>query len=232
MLKVTWQQIPSPLVTEIICHSDSLDGVVFDTEHGMYNPETLFSCIQVARLKGKEAYVRFPNCDTGAVRHALDAGATGLIFAMVDSAEYCLDIRGTCLYPSQGGNRGLGLVRSNMWGETKLMADPPKMIVQIENMEGVKKIELLHHMCFDYYMIGPYDLSSDLGIPGQFTNPAYKNAVKKVMDTVGIENMGCHLVRAEQIKAEIDDVRDYGFVAISMDTIMIAECLSDMDGLL
>jgi len=35
-MKVIWQQIPSSTVSEILCHNDYFDGVVLDTEHGMF----------------------------------------------------------------------------------------------------------------------------------------------------------------------------------------------------
>ena len=48
---LSWQQIPSPSISEIMCRG--FDGVVLDTEHGCYNNETLFCCIQVIKANGK-----------------------------------------------------------------------------------------------------------------------------------------------------------------------------------
>ena len=53
---LSWQQIPSPLISEIMCHN--FDGVVLDTEHGCFNNETLYSCIQVIKASKKRCFVR------------------------------------------------------------------------------------------------------------------------------------------------------------------------------
>ena len=36
---LSWQQIPSATISEIMCKG--FDGVVLDTEHGSFNPETI-----------------------------------------------------------------------------------------------------------------------------------------------------------------------------------------------
>jgi len=228
---VTWQQIPSPVVTEILCNSN-LDGVVLDTEHGMWNPETVFNCIQVGLLKGKEVFVRFTECNETLVRGCLDASATGAIFAKVDSMEYAQRIKKICNFPSQGGRRGLGLVRENGWGRLSLIGARPILVIQIESEAGVKLCHKFTSLDFDYYMIGSYDLSIDLGVTGQFEHERFRRAVQYVVDEVGIENMGCHLVKNEQVRLEGDKIGKFGFVALSIDTIMLTEGLEWLDNLL
>ena len=51
-MKLAWQQIPSPTISELLCKS--LDGVVLDTEHGCFNNETLYNCIQVITANDKK----------------------------------------------------------------------------------------------------------------------------------------------------------------------------------
>jgi len=225
---VTWQQIPSPIVTEMLC-SAKFDGVVLDTEHSMWNPETLANCIQVGTLKGKEVFVRFTECSETLVRGCLDAGATGAIFAKVDSMEYAEKIKKVCLYPSQGGSRGLGLVRENMWGRNSLMGSRPVIILQIESEAGVRNIHSLKSDAIDFYMIGPYDLSMDLGVPGKFDDHKFRAAVDYVTEEVGVEKMGCHLVKNEQVRLEGDKIGKFGFVALSMDTVILTEGVEYLD---
>ena len=227
-LLFTWQQIPSTIVTEILC-STGFEGVVLDTEHAMWNPETLHACIQVGTLKGKDVFVRFTECNETLVRGCLDAGSTGVIFAKVDSIEYAQRIKKICHFPQDGGRRGLGLVRENGWGRLSLMGGPPTLIVQIESEAGVKLAHSLASMDFDFYMIGPYDLSMDLGVPGQFDSNDFKAAVEYVTEEVGVEKMGCHLVKSAQISAEVDKIGEFGFVALSMDTIILTEGVQNIN---
>ena len=48
-MKLSWQQIPATIVSEMLC--DDFDGVVLDTEHGCFNNETLYNCIQIITAK-------------------------------------------------------------------------------------------------------------------------------------------------------------------------------------
>ena len=84
---LSWQQIPSPLVTEII--SEWYDGTVLDAEHGCFNNETLYTCIQVLKLKKKSAFVRLKDISKSMIGMCLDAGADGLIFSTVETKEQC-----------------------------------------------------------------------------------------------------------------------------------------------
>lgn len=227
-LLVTWQQIPSSVVTEILCNTH-LDGVVLDTEHAMWNPETLHNCIQVGLLKGKDVFVRFTECNETLVRGCLDTGATGAIFAKVDSIEYAQRIKKVCNFPQQGGRRGLGLVRENGWGRLSLIGRRPLLIIQIESETGVRLVHNFSSINFDYYMIGPYDLSMDLGVTGDFDHQKFKGAVRYVVDEVGEDRMGCHLVKNKQVRLEGDKVGKFGFVAVSMDTIMLAEAVEYLE---
>ena len=79
---LSWQQIPSPTVTEILSHN--YDGVVLDTEHGCYNNETLFSCVQVLKASNKKCFVRLTEINNTMIRYCLDAGVDGLIFSTIE----------------------------------------------------------------------------------------------------------------------------------------------------
>jgi 2-keto-3-deoxy-L-rhamnonate aldolase RhmA len=45
-MHLTLQTIPSPIISELLTYSN-LDGIVLDTEHGYFNNETLYACIQI-----------------------------------------------------------------------------------------------------------------------------------------------------------------------------------------
>jgi 2-keto-3-deoxy-L-rhamnonate aldolase RhmA len=124
-MKLAWQQIPSPVVSELLCNT-GLDGVVIDTEHGFFNNETLFSCIQVIKLSNA----------------CLDAGIDGIIFSTVETTQQAAAIHEICKYPKFGGRRGLGLVRENKWGKEELISKPPIIIAQIETITGQRRVNL------------------------------------------------------------------------------------------
>jgi 2-dehydro-3-deoxyglucarate aldolase len=229
-MKLAWQQIPSTVMSEILC-KNQLSGVVIDTEHGCFNMETLFACIQVVTLHKKECFVRITEINKTLIRACLDAGCTGLIFSTVESNEDAKKIHEYCKYPKFEGNRGLGLVRENSWGSGKidsLISKPPKIVAQIETVKGILNIRSIAKYDFDYYMIGPYDLSASLGIPGEFDNKKYLEAVSKVKKNIPGKRMAVHIPK--NIKHELKKYKNYGMIALGMDTTFIIEKYQEVSG--
>ena len=214
-----WQQIPNPLVSELLCQG-GLDGVVLDLEHGSMNPETIYHCIQVITLKNKICLCRLTHLDKTLVRMCLDAGATGLIFSTVETEEYAEEICSYCLYPADKGKRGLGLVRENNFGKSDLAARRPILIAQIETKKGVSQAHKLNYYPFDFFLIGPYDLSLDLGLAGQIRHEEVQSCVSIVESCVGKEKMGYHLVKGD-LEAEASRLSQHGILAFSLDTLML-----------
>lgn len=219
-MKLAWQQIPSPVISEIYC-ATKFDGVVLDTEHGCYSNETLYSCIQVVTANSKKCFVRITETNKTLIRFCLDAGVTGLIFSTVETKDQAKEIVKLCNYPAHNGCRGLGLIRQNMWGEKKLISSPPILVAQIETVLGVENFKEIDSCGFDFYMIGPYDLSASLGIPGDFDNMLYKTTVDKVLSNTEKKKMAAHIPK--DVKINLSLYEGYGILALGMDTTLILE---------
>ena len=219
---LTWQQIPSPIVSEILSAAEC-DGVVLDTEHGAYSNTDIVSCIQVVTLSGKKCFVRLTEASLTMTRMCLDAGASGLIFSTVETHGQADSIMSMCHYPSQKkrGSRGLGLVRQNGWGQKGLTDQKPVLIAQIETKKGIDNIGQISSHQFDFYMIGPYDLTSSLGCEGNFEHKEYKSAINKIERSVGKHKMGVHI--PGNVKSQISKYDGYGLKALGMDTTLLIE---------
>ncbi len=218
-MRLTWQQIPSTVVSEILCINS--EGVVLDTEHGCFNNETLFSCIQVIRQNQKKCLVRLTEVNKEKIRYCLDAGADGLIFSTIETDDQCRKIiEFSCFSPK--GKRGLGLVRQNQWGATgKLLCDDPILIPQIETKKSIDNLENIKSYNFDYFLIGPYDLSLSLGLPGDFSNKNFHSKICQYNDIIPKEKRAVHI--PNNIEDSLDKYKDYGLVCLGMDTIAILE---------
>lgn len=227
-MRLTWQQIPNPTITEIMCSNKIVDGIVIDTEHGCFNNETVFSCIQVATLLKKKCFVRFTEVNKRLTRQCLDAGCTGLIYAMIENVGQCEKIKKITRYPTQGGSRGLGLVRQNQWGsDSKLIKKEPIVIAQIESLDGVKNLDdIKKSKTFNYYMIGPYDLSSSLGVPGDFNSDVYLNTVDKIKSVIRNQEMAVHIPC--DIEKQLKKYENYSIIALGMDTTFLVEKIREV----
>lgn len=216
-LKLLWQQIPNPLITEIMCNS-IMDGVVLDKEHGCFNDETIYNCIQIIRLKHKKCFVRVKkNIDETFIGMCLDAGCTGFIIANVKNFEEYYRIKDMCDY------RSTGLYRSNKWDVNNPKPDIT-LVAQIES--HISELEKLVKMTkADYYLIGPYDLSASLGIAGDFTNDVYLCALKHINVCIPHNKLGLHLVRDWDWWED----NDYGFMAYGLDSTMLIDSLRNIE---
>ena len=217
-MKLSWQQIPSSLVSEILCFNS--EGVVLDTEHGWYNNETLFSCIQVIKSKNKLCFVRLTDVDKKSIRYCLDSGVDGIIFSTIENSNQCQKIIEHCFYAPRG-KRGLGLVRQNMWGSEDLVKDNPIIVPQIETKEGIENIKEISSFEFDYYLIGPYDLSMSVGEPGNFESNNFCLQINKFNDIIPEEKRAIHI--PNDVKNNIKGYERYGMKCLGMDTISIIE---------
>ncbi len=217
-MRLLWQQLPSPTITEILCNS-TLDGVVFDLEHGCFNNETLYTCIQVCLLKNKLCFIRVTWLDKTVIRMSLDAGVSGVIFSTVQNYFKAKEYYDYCFYPPKG-SRGQGLVRENEWGNKDFKKRDPIVVAQIETRAGLDNISIIAEVDFDYFMVGPYDLSASLGCVGNFDSPVYKTAIEKLKSKVG-NKLGYHIVK--NIEDQLDIYRDSEFLALSMDTLFLID---------
>jgi len=205
-MRLLWQQLPSPIITEILCNS-TIDGVVFDLEHGCFNNETLYTCIQVCLLKNKLCFIRVTWLDKTVIRMSLDAGVSGVIFSTVQTYYKAKEYYDYCFYPHKG-SRGQGLVRENEWGNRDFKKRNPIVVAQIETQLGLDNISIISEVDFDYFMVGPYDLSASLGCVGDFNSPVYKAAIEKLKLKLG-DKLGYHLVKDIKINLKLTKIQNF-----------------------
>ena len=219
-INLRWQQIPSPIVSEILCQGNH-DGVVLDMEHGFMNVETLVSCIQVIQLAAKKCFVRLSTATVDKIRLCLDNGADGIIFATVESVARAEKLIKRSNFPAHGGTRGLGLARQNMWGQKPLMSNTPILIAQIETAKAIDAIEELSKCCFDYFMIGPYDLSCSLGKPGDFNSSEYIDSISRFCSSIPEFRRAVHI--PTDVQKQKKKYSNFGVIASGMDTVYLLE---------
>lgn len=179
----TFMGTPHPVMTEHLGHM-GLDFVCIDAEHNPIHLETLQKMLQ--GLAGTPTYgvVRVPTLSYEYVSGALDIGADALLIPQIRTLDDIERLRQYSQYPPVG-IRGCG--PSRLWdygdgiGQLATASDSnytTNIIVQLETVQAVNNIdEIIKTDFIDMFFIGPGDLSMDMGIFGQFTNP-------KLTDTI------------------------------------------------
>lgn len=197
-MNLTLQTLPSTVISELLANS-KFDGVVLDTEHGTFNNETLYSCIQIITLYKKQCFVRFTDLNKTLVRMCLDAGVTGVIFSTVESLKQGIEIIEFCKYPIHNGKRGCGLVRENQWGNDSIGTNRPLIIGQVETKKAVDDLESIYTCGFDMFIIGTYDLSNSIGCVGDWENKEYVACIDKIYRIISRDKLGIFLPTSKDI---------------------------------
>ncbi len=219
----SWLALSDCGVAEIMSRA-GFDFLVIDLEHSPTSVESAAAMIRVIDLAGCSPLVRLPEFSPTLAKQVLDAGAHGIIVPDVDSAALAHAVVRSTRYPPSG-DRGVGLHRAQGYGTTfqkyfEAADDSLLVVVQIESAAGVTHIgEIASIDGIDAVMIGPYDLSVDLGMPGDFKSGTFTKAVRQVIDGARAEGVatGIHVVEPDPaaLRASLHD--GHRFLVYSVD---------------
>ena len=218
--------IPSAVVTQAIAAAGA-DFVLIDREHGPIGLEALQAMIAATAGTNCEPLVRVPAIDESEVKAALDAGASGIVYPLVrtaSDAERCVSY---VRYPPDGV-RGWGpFVAHSRWGVPigdYLSSVGPRIecILLIETAEAVENIEAIVAVHgIDAVVIAQFDLSTALGVHGDFEAQPFRDAVQRIERAVlsrGLPLGGAALTAdATHAMAE----RGYTFLIHGFDLLML-----------
>ena len=174
----------SPQVAEILSDA-GFDWLFIDAEHGAYDPLAVEALIQATGDR-TPCLVRIPVHEEAWIEKMLDVGASGIIAPQVNTVAQARQVVNYSKYPPQG-ERGVGVARAQRYGvqfENYLAQanDALLTVIQIEHKDAVDNIrELVTVAGVDVLFIGPYDLSTSLGIPGQVDDPAVQESIAEVL---------------------------------------------------
>ena len=223
----SWITLAHPGIAEIMAKA-GFDWLAVDMEHSVITIREAEELIRVIDLCGAVPLVRLSANDPVQIKRVMDAGAHGVIVPMVNSVAQAEQAVSAVRYPPQG-RRGVGLARAQGYGSSfdKYLDWVNKesiVIVQVEHIDAVNNLEaILAVEGVDGFIVGPYDLSGSLGVPGQFDNPLMKEAMQRIetVGTVSGKVPGIHVVEPdiEELKLRIE--QGYRFVAYSVDIRML-----------
>ena len=223
----SWITLGHTAIAEIFARA-GFDWVVVDMEHTTISIEQAGELIRVIDLAGAAPLVRLSDNDPVQIKRVMDAGASGIVVPMVNSPEDA-SIAVSAMHYAPQGKRGVGLARAQGYGATfrdylQWQKDSPILIVQIEHYEAVKHLEdILAVPDVDGFIIGPYDLSCSMNMPGDFQHPEFQKTMQHILST-GLK-LGCpaglHIVEPD-VNLLQQAIKDgYRFIAYSVDIRML-----------
>jgi len=157
-------------------------------EHTGAGFETLKPQFALCRALGVVPLVRVPGTEYDFIARALDCGALGVMVPLVDTAEQARFIVSCTRYPPQG-RRGaaFGFAHDDyeggdVAGKIEMIHRRTLVIAMIETRAGLENVEEIAAVPgVDVLWLGHFDLTNFLGIPGQFSHPAYREALARIV---------------------------------------------------
>jgi 2-keto-3-deoxy-L-rhamnonate aldolase RhmA len=161
---------------------------IFDQEHTGASLETVRMFAATARASDLVPLVRVPAAEYHLLAGALDVGPLGVMVPMVESAEQAARIVASAKYPPLG-RRGVGILYRDDWIEGSVARTMEQanrellLVAQIETAAGLAHAEEIAAVeGIDVIWLGQYDLTTSLGIAGEFEHAEYLAAVERLVD--------------------------------------------------
>lgn len=151
------------------------DFVVVDLEFNLANLGRLGDFALALRASGASSFVRAPNADRVWLEQCLAAGFEGVIVPDVRDVETAREIVSVCRHSPVGRRANSSATRANRYD---LAGGPAREIVlgaMIESRSGCENARAIASLPgVDLIVVGPYDLSADLGAAGDFASPEFR----------------------------------------------------------
>lgn len=160
-----WCAIPSPVTAEIIGRA-GFDTVTVDLQHGLIDYQMALTLCQVLQGLPAPVLARVPWNEPGIVMKCLDAGFSGVICPMINTAEDARRLVQATRYAPLGA-RSFGPTRANMVhgaGYAKKANEAVLVLAMIETREALQNLDaILAVEGIDGVYVGPSDLGLSLG---------------------------------------------------------------------
>ena len=182
-----WVSYSNPSISETFSRA-GFDFIAIDMEHSTISLEQGNRIIAACQSLSVPCFPRPVSHSNDYIKPLLESGADGLIIQMVNNKSELETLIDDIKYPPIG-KRSYGVSRAQMYGfdfdeYIQNWNKTSSFIIQIESIEGVDNIdELVSHPEVDGVMIGPYDISGSLGVPGQLDHPKVTEASIKVIES-------------------------------------------------
>lgn len=232
-----WTSLGHSSITEIFTHI-KVDFVGIDLEHSTISQEQSQRIIAASHARGIACLPRLSSHNGEQIKRLLDSGADGVIVPMVSRRAQVEQIVEWCKYPPLG-KRSYGIARAQDYGfdfenYTSTWNDRSVIIIQIESIQGVEAVEdLLSHDGVDGAMVGPYDLSGSLGIPGRLSDPRVTEACARVLQACRHTGKACGTHITEPTEQNVRKAFDsgYSFVVLASDVFVLWKWSEGMQSL-
>jgi len=199
---------PSPLWPLAVKRA-GLDFVFIDTEHTPIDRTVLAQMCLAYNGLGLPPLVRIPSPDPHEARKVLGGGASGILAPYIESPEQVRELVGATKLRPLKGERLRDALQSRDSLEPQLkdyLRDWNKenfLMINIESVPAIERLDaILAEPGLDGVIIGPHDLSISLGLPEQYHDSRFEDAVGQIISKVREKGLavGIHLSQEAELQ--------------------------------
>lgn len=162
------------------------DFLLFDTQHSPVEIKDLGGAVGAMRGRTASPIIRVGENIADQVCYALDVGARGIVSPMINTPDQAADMVSFCRYPFDGVRSSAGM--RGEWGEFKdyreYMDAVNAQLLILPMIETVQAMDCLDELVtvpgIDVLLVGPSDLSINLGVPLDYTSSTYREALARI----------------------------------------------------
>ncbi|APU12284.1 MULTISPECIES: HpcH/HpaI aldolase family protein [Actinoalloteichus] len=223
-----WVVLDDPIATERLARL-GYDYVAVDAQHGLVGYEGIRNAmLAIDAGATSAAMVRVEQNDPFAIGRVLDAGATGVIVPLIDTAEDAAAAVRSTRYPPHG-RRSYGPMRAQLRvGPTPAVSDEATLVLaMIETPEGLANVaEICATPGLDGVYVGPSDLRLAVG-GATSTDPAvdgpFEEAVTRIAEAAAAAGIaaGIHTPGGEVARRRL--AQGYTFASVACDLVHLEQ---------
>jgi 2-keto-3-deoxy-L-rhamnonate aldolase RhmA len=210
-----WVSYAHPSITETFARA-GFDFIAIDMEHSTISVEQAQRIIAACQSEGVACLPRPVSHSNDWIKPLLESGSDGILVQMVNTPEEVDALINLAKYPPVG-HRTYGVNRAQMYGfdfdeYIRDWNDSSTLILQVESVVAVDNIErLLDRDEVDGVMVGPYDISGSLGVPGQTNHPLVQEAACKVIEACERRGKSCGTQVSDPSAQGVQDLFALGY---------------------
>jgi 4-hydroxy-2-oxoheptanedioate aldolase len=219
-----WLGLPSVHSARLLARLP-LDWLVIDVEHAPVGIETMAQmAATISDANGPAPLVRLSQASNENIKHALDAGAYGIISPMINTREDAERVVAWSKFPPAGqrsfGSAYGGLAFDMSMADYKHHANAQTLtIIQVESQAALANLDALFSVPgVDLAFVGPVDLSISLGLDPLPENPHPKflEALNEIQHAAQVHNLPLGIYCSNG-KAAAERIRQ-GFLMVNVAT--------------
>jgi len=210
-----WVSFAHPSITETFARA-GFDFMAIDMEHSTITLPEAQRIIAASQAGGVPCLPRPVSHSNDYIKPLIESGADGMLIQMVNTVDQVKSLVNDIKYPPVG-KRSYGVNRAQAYGfdfdqYIQSWNDESVFMIQVETIEAVNNIDsLLQNDQIDGVMVGPYDISGSLGVPGQTSHPLVIEASKKVIAACEKYGISCGTQVSDSTEESVQALFDLGY---------------------